>query len=607
MVDHSGIDDALGLPLFSPDVIARPGTVQTAPGHTPGEPLFRGFKEVHFRLFGVPDDLIAQVSGLTDAEAIWDLPLRDHVKWTLADILTSPDGWQQNGVFNPRRLLYRANADELEGYCQGRIRQLLLNLNPEQERLVALNPRGPLLIRGVAGSGKTTIGLYRAKRIAEQAGLPGAPRVLMLTYNRTLARALGEFFVEIYGEQPANVEVGSLYDWILDRLLSDSRRRIASNDQREGLLAGTITYLRQTYNLRDLPQYLKPPILSAEFSYLKGRGINSLEEYLRVERFGRRLGLREESRRVIWDGFEYYCRALEQKGLIEYADLGALALARLDENDDFDGYYNAVVVDEAQDLPPMALRVARRLVIDRKRGSGLTLLADPAQSIYYRGVPWREADVNVVGSRSQELARNFRNTTQILEAARGVIQRCQSLRDANEYIPPEAANRPGPRPVIVACASEEEEAEFVLQEILRLCEAGQYRPGDFAVICLRNDRLGQLGKFFDRKDLPCAYFRDDEFRVLENEIKLITMHSSKGLEFPVVFLVGVDDGVIPRSSSVKIDDQDELDQQRRLLYVSMTRAAERLYITHLVRQPSRFLHDIEKGTIVSRRTPAAGP
>jgi DNA helicase-2/ATP-dependent DNA helicase PcrA len=83
-------------------------------------------------------------------------------------------------------------------------------------------------------------------------------------------------------------------------------------------------------------------------------------------------------------------------------------------------------------------------------------------------------------------------------------------------------------------------------------------------------------------------------------VTLMTLHSAKGLEFPVVFLAGLEDGVFPHSRS--LGDPDELEEERRLCYVGITRARERLYLCHAwSRQlfgatdyypPSRFLSEI---------------
>ena len=81
---------------------------------------------------------------------------------------------------------------------------------------------------------------------------------------------------------------------------------------------------------------------------------------------------------------------------------------------------------------------------------------------------------------------------------------------------------------------------------------------------------------------------------------LLTLHSAKGLEFPVVFVTGLEDGILPHARS--LDDLEQMAEERRLMYVGMTRAEDRLFLTYAFRRtrygdsepsdPSRFLEDV---------------
>ena len=99
----------------------------------------------------------------------------------------------------------------------------------------------------------------------------------------------------------------------------------------------------------------------------------------------------------------------------------------------------------------------------------------------------------------------------------------------------------------------------------------------------------------------------DTLEESKDAITLITLHQAKGLEFPVVFIVGMEDGILPHIRSM--DDPSQMEEERRLFYVGMTRARERLYMTRAFRRgfrggggpsvPSRFLKDIPQHLISS--------
>jgi DNA helicase-2/ATP-dependent DNA helicase PcrA len=107
----------------------------------------------------------------------------------------------------------------------------------------------------------------------------------------------------------------------------------------------------------------------------------------------------------------------------------------------------------------------------------------------------------------------------------------------------------------------------------------------------------------------------DAYEGERDEVTLITLHAAKGLEFPVVFIAGLEEGVFPHARS--LDDERQLAEERRLAYVGMTRAMDRLFLSHAWRRstwgpgmpaaPSRFLLEIPESLVEGPRLGAPGP
>jgi superfamily I DNA/RNA helicase len=291
--------------------------------------------------------------------------------------------------------------------------------------------------------------------------------------------------------------------------------------------------------------------------------------------------------------YEAYQRRLEGKGLMDFGDVRLLALRELQARPD--RRYDEVVVDETQDLVPVQLQAVRYLAA----GENIFLLADAAQSIYYRGISWRDAGMDVVG-RTRVLRVNYRNTAEVLRAAASLIAHSPTLVKHGEYIPPEATRARGPKPILITCASDADHARVVRQEVVRLCRGDgghRYRPGDIAVLAPTRAWCERVRDDLITHDIPCRVRTDNErFSVLENEVKVLTIHSAKGIEFPVVFVVGL-------TRNPPQEREPELDASRRLLYVGMTRAAERLYLVTTRGAPSLFLREIDRATVVYRDAP----
>ncbi len=140
-----------------------------------------------------------------------------------------------------------------------------------------------------------------------------------------------------------------------------------------------------------------------------------------------------------------------------------------------------------------------------------------------------------------------------------------------------------------AQGTDEAEADIEnLQELVNV--AGEFEPEELDNI---------LGEFLQQVALVSDLDGVDE---IANNVTLMTLHSAKGLEFPVVFLAGLDEGVFPHQRT--FNSPSELEEERRLMYVGVTRAEEKLYLTSAKRRqmwgeykyynPSRFIEEIPR-------------
>ena len=146
-----------------------------------------------------------------------------------------------------------------------------------------------------------------------------------------------------------------------------------------------------------------------------------------------------------------------------------------------------------------------------------------------------------------------------------------------------------------------EEANERLENLMELVSASR----DYEM----RDAEASLGGFVDRLSLLSE--ADEESGTKNARVWLMSMHAAKGLEFPVVFIAGMEDGLFPHSRSA--ESEDELEEERRLFYVGMTRAERRLFLTSAARrrvfgeyqstEPSRFIDEVP-AELVDRITPA---
>lgn len=240
--------------------------------------------------------------------------------------------------------------------------------------------------------------------------------------------------------------------------------------------------------------------------------------------------------------------------------------------------YGAVLIDEGHDFEPDWYRLIVQM-IDPATNS-LLVLYDDAQNIYgnadRRKISWKSLGVQAQG-RTTILKLNYRNTLEILSVARGFAHELlESRGDDDDGVPliaPQSAGRRGPVPELVRTDTAGAQLDVLIAR-LRDEHAGGRAYSDMAVL-FRNQWEGEkLHEALQRIGIPSRLADNSGKHTLfavEDSVKLVTMHSSKGLEFPFVIIPGL--GSLPKEGQREADEA-------RLLYVAMTRATEHLLLIH---------------------------
>lgn len=475
-------------------------------------------------------------------------------------------------------------AEEMARLAAAPIEEWMIFLHPDQRSVVEQRYSGPARVRGSAGTGKTVVALHRAAELAHRyRGEAGAPQILFTTFIKTLPPV----FEQLYSRLPTSVLGGVRFlnvDKLAyevckeagDRPTLDPRAIEAAFASAWKAVVGANTPITNAGLTRG---YVKDEVTAV----IKGRGINTIDEYLVVERTGRGTRFGEPLRRQVWQLREAWDAEMDRRGTIDFVDV--VRRARDHARRRVEPMFRAAIIDEAQDLSLIGLQMIRALVnggAGTDRPDALLVVGDGAQRIYAGGFTLRQAGVEVRG-RTTVLRTNYRNTGEIIRAAMAVAGDAAVDDLGDEYLRGEAeaeAVRDGARPVLLHCEGIEDETKVVADRIRGLVETGTIGFGDIAVCVATNVLAKSFLVALEEQGLSVMDLTKYEGTVVD-KVKVGTHFRAKGLEFKVVFLPGLGKADFPRGqASGQPDDEyaEVVSLAMSQLFVAMTRARDGLFL-----------------------------
>jgi len=463
--------------------------------------------------------------------------------------------------------------------------RVLRNVKPTSEQLPVLNYRpGFVLIRGSAGSGKTTTAVLRLQTVTgvwrreqQRTGDDSPIRVLVLTFNRTLRGYVEELVLRQLKADSLDLTLSTFARWALDTLDS-----VSLMDSGEGA--------REIMRLGRSLDYA-PEFIADEVAYVLGRflpeqvnGYANPEVRATYERTGRGPVPRVERPQredFLEEVIRPYLTWKKERGVLDWNDL-AVKMALRDPTEQYD----IVLVDEAQDFSANQVRGVVRHLPDTH---STAFVLDAVQRIYPHAFDrWTEVGVDIAAADSFRLKDNHRNTKQVAAFARPLVEGLP-LDDDGTLPDLESCVREGPKPKVVR-GQFRDQTDWLLEFLGDL-------PDDESVALLHAKGGGYLDYARGRlneADVPFVEMQGrPEWPQGPEQVGLSTLHSAKGLEFDHVIILGLSAEQMPHGPE---EDDAQLAQHRRLVAMALARARKSAALTYKPGEESRVIDFLDPAT-----------
>jgi len=451
----------------------------------------------------------------------------------------------------------------------------------------AIESEDPLLcVVAGAGAGKTRVLTLRVARRARDGSME-PDRTLVTTFSR---KAADELRTRLYSLGVSGVKAGTFHRTALGLLREHRELRGRPTPQllpdRRRLLAEVST-----------GDPRRTRALDGEIGWAKARLVAPERYEAEARRHRRRSGMNHDQ---VADVYARYEEERTRRRLLDFDDLIVACADALAGDSDFADSVRwrtrHLFVDEMQDVNPAQFRLLTTMLADEP---DLFVVGDPNQSVY----GFNGADPTLLdrlpeilrGTRVIRLDENHRCTPQVVAVATAVLREGGATR---EVVPPHTTRVDGPVPKVVAHATDDEEAAWAAARAKMSRTPGR-RWSSIAVLTRTNAQLAKVQAAMDRARVPSAIagadlgpasdlrpeagphgveaededapWRDPADR---DRVVLTTFHRAKGLQWPTVLVLGLGSGLMPIASA---QTTAAVDEERRLLYVALTRSEEELW------------------------------
>jgi mRNA-degrading endonuclease RelE of RelBE toxin-antitoxin system len=561
------------------------------------QPVFAGVEDSTLLSYGVPEDWLDDVRS-ADEDSL--LQIADHLPGEASEallelatggkpvlpVIAAEGGDPFEHPDAQRRFRVMTDADELARALEFPWDKWTVFLHPAQRQIAEREYNGPARVSGSAGTGKTIVALHRAVNLAKQ---NPEYRVLLTTFSDTLANALQNKLRCLVSNEPRlgeRLEVAAL-DAVGERLYGShfGSARIADRKEIKGLL---VEHSAGIEGLKFGQRFL----LGEWEEVVDAWQVDSLEEYLKIKRLGRRTRLPEAQRKLLWQVFAGVKNHLNKHGFITRSQLFSELANKVSSR--AHPPYDVAVVDEAQDISVAQLRFLAALGADRQ--NSLFFAGDLGQRIFQAPFSWKSLGVDIRG-RSHTLRINYRTSHQIRKQADQLLG--PEVTDIDGNVDDRRGTVSvfnGPDPDVRVFNSEDEEISFVGQWLGSLAE-DDVSAHEIGVFVRSELELHRARRAVESAGLPYKVL-DEKMETVTGKVTVSTMHLAKGLEFRAVVVMACDDEVIPSQQRIEsITDNADLEEvyetERHLLYVACTRARDHLLISS-ASSASEFLDDLRQ-------------